>query len=64
MGAPSSYATYSPGLLLESISPRKPKQTRQVVRAQEKRQKKSPKQHNRRKISPRKKLLNKHAKKK
>ena len=73
MGAPSSYATYSPGLLLESISPHKPKQTRQVVRAQEKREKKSrvqekksksPKQRVRRKISPRKKLLNKHAKKK
>ena len=74
MGAPSSYATYSPGLLLESISPHKPKQTRQVVRAQEKREKKSrvqekrkpksPKQRVRRKISPRKKLLNKHVKKK
>ncbi len=64
MGAPSSYATYSPGLLLESISPHKPKPTRRVVRAQEKRKQKSPKQRVRRKISPRKKLLNKHAKEK
>ena len=63
MGAPSSYATYSPGLLLESISPTKPIQTRQVVRAQEKRKKKSPKRV-RGKISSRKKLLNKHVKKK
>lgn len=63
MGAPSSYATYSPGLLLESISPYKPVQTRQVVRAREKRKQKSPKRF-RGKISPRKKLLNKHVKKK
>ena len=42
MGAPSSYATYSPGLLLESISPYKPV-PRQVVRAQGKRKQKSPK---------------------
>jgi hypothetical protein len=64
MGAPSSYATYSPGLLLKSISDQTPKPTRQVVRAQKKREKKSPKQRVRRKISPRKKLLNKHVKKK
>ena len=42
MRAPSSYATYSPGLLLESISPYKPV-PRQVVRAQGKRKQKSPK---------------------